>query len=471
MGPTMNALPGTGIALQVVYAWGRTVLGYRLLADRKARVTMGARGGTTFTAPLPDGYPRRFEVLRARKGGGAVLRLGPGMSGQLHVRSDGSGMRDVADVLATPRPRKWYQGRDRGFRDVVLMPGDAGVVFLDAARALKLQLSFVDPPEALPRSVEREPLLVRTTIATAVGLVAALAAIFILAPATKENEVLTQERVTKLVPPVVFEEQKTKAEAKKRDEARKKKEREAAMSKRAKNDEGRLGRQDAKQKETVMPKGRQDILREKVQKTGLLAALGTAKMEGSGLGKLLNEPSADVEQAVTGLAGAKLVAGKGNGGVGVAGTGLGGGGTGFGHIQGSGNLDLGAGRGRGRKGAGVGLAAGKEKEVSVGMATGKGDADGGLTREQVARVVASHKAALQYCYEKELQRSPQLSGAVTLFWVVRPNGTVDRVKTDKTTLENRDVEGCMERQVKNWTFPKSTAETHVSFPFIFRGAP
>jgi hypothetical protein len=463
----VSGVAGRGLALQVVYAWGRTILGYRLLVEPGARITMGSRGNATFTAPLPPGFPKRFEFLRQRPDG-IVLRVGPGMSGQLHLRS-GVDMRDVADVLATPRSKKWYEGRDRGFREVVLHPGDAGLVFLDPARALKLQLSFVDPPAAVPRSTDREPLLVRTTIGATVGLVAMLLALFILAPASTGTDEITQERFTKVVAPVIESPKVKAADAKQKDDARKKKkDREAAMSKRAKLDEGRLGRRDAKQKETVLPKGREDVLREKVQKTGLLAALGNAKMEGSGLGKLLNEPSTDVEQAVNGLAGAKLVAGRGNGGVGVAGTGLGGGGTGFGRIQGSGNLDVGPGRGRGRKGPGLGT--GKEKEVSAGMSTGKGDADGGLTREQVARVVSSHKAALQYCYEKELQRSPNLSGAVTLFWVVRPNGSVDRVKTDKTTLDNRDVEGCMERQVKNWTFPKSTAETHVSFPFLFRGA-
>ena len=66
--------------------------------------------------------------------------------------------------------------------------------------------------------------------------------------------------------------------------ARKRKEREAAEAKRMKEREGRLGRADATRNETILPQGREDVVREKVAKTGILAALGTAKAQGSGLG-------------------------------------------------------------------------------------------------------------------------------------------------------------------------------------------
>ena len=104
------------------------------------------------------------------------------------------------------------------------------------------------------------------------------------------------------------------------------------------------------------------------------------------------------------------------------------------------------------------------------METGTAETEGGLTREQVNRVVRAHAAAIRYCYEKELQRQSNLSGKVELFWVIRPSGIVDRSKIAATTLGSRAVEGCMERQVKNWQFPRSDRETIVqSYPFFFKG--
>ena len=82
----------------------------------------------------------------------------------------------------------------------------------------------------------------------------------------------------------------------------------------------------------------------------------------------------------------------------------------------------------------------------------------------------SHQAAIQFCYEKELQRFPHLAGKVLVGWKVDVDGRVDgSSKIDSTSLGNASAESCMARQVKNWTFPKSTGETNVHFPFFFKG--
>ena len=110
--------------------------------------------------------------------------------------------------------------------------------------------------------------------------------------------------------------------------------------KKAKEKAGKLGRDDSKVKDTIIPKGREDILREKVQKIGILSIIGKDKAPGSGLSKLFAQNN-DVEQAVAGMAGAKMQVGRGSGGLSTSGSGPGGGGTGYGHIYGAGNLDTG----------------------------------------------------------------------------------------------------------------------------------
>lgn len=453
--------------MQVVCAWGRHLLGYRLLRAGD-RITVGPSKRATFVAPRRAGQPARLEVFRQTRRG-PRLRLAPGMTGQVHLSAQG-GIQDVRALLQTTPPKSRLRRTDRGFREFLVSPGDAGVVVLDETADLKLQWSFVDPPDriARPSLRRREPWLVRVLGTTTVAIGALLALVLTLAPRVQDDSLtITQERYTKYVAPEAPKLDAARAQAKA--ESDKRKQREAAMSKRAKDTQGKLGRKDAVAKTTVLPKGREDVLREKVQKTGLLAAIGTAKSSGSGLGKLLTNTDSDLDQAVNGLAGAQLAVGQGAGGLGSAGTGLGGGGTGFGRIRGSGDVDVGAGRGRGRR-PGPGLGARGEKEVQVGLGTGKADTDGGLTREQVDRVVRSHFAALRYCYEKEVQRAPNLTGKVQMHWVIRPNGTVDRAKSENSTLGNANVEGCMERQVRNWVFPKATAETIVNYPFFFKGA-
>jgi outer membrane biosynthesis protein TonB len=456
-------------SLQITYRWKGQVIAYRLVGRREV-VSIGDHKRVTFATPRLDGFPARFVLLKPIRQG-YQLRLGPGLSGTLEMRGQ---KRTVGDVLVQPAVRRFL--RDPGmFREAELYPGDRATLDLDIAApgSLQLLISFAEAPERIARpKVMPDRLLVRTTGATAIALLALVLVSRLISNQLVDTSQVVAEAVVRKVIPAV-EPPKTPAAAKQREElaeqARKKQEKEAAMSKRARETEGRLGRADAPNRATVMPKGREDILRAKVNKTGILAALGAARAPGSGLGRLLdNNDSVDMEQAMNGLAGARLVAGRGQGGLGNAGTGLGGGGVGLGHIQGSGDLDLGPGRGRGRKGPG--LSRGKEREVSAGLETGTPNAEGGLTREQVTRVVRAHAAAIKYCYEKELQRQPTLSGKIEVYWVIRPNGNVDRAKIASSTVSSREVEGCIERQVRNWQFPKSDADTIVqTFPFFFKG--
>lgn len=456
-------------SVQVTYRWQGQVLDYRLLSRRDV-VSIGDHRKVTFSTPRLPGFPARFRLIRPARDG-ITLRLGPGMTGSLSLRGQ---QRTVGDILLQPAQRRFL--RDPGmFREVQLYPGDSATIELDLKTpgALQIVISFADQPERIPRpKLIPEPLMVRTFAATAAVL---LALVFIARVVSdmliEPGLALTEEKIRKVVP--ALEEPKPPPEQRRErvvaEAAKKKKEKEAAMSKRAKEREGRIGREDAPNRATILPKGREDLLRAKVAKTGILAALGNQRAPGSGLGRLFDTSStADMEQAMNGLAGARLVAGRGAGGLGSAGTGLGGGGTGLGRIQGSGDLDLGPGRGRGRKGPG--LSKGHEREVSVGVDGGKAETEGGLTRDQVTRVVKDHQNAIKYCYEKELQRQPSLSGKIEVYWVIRPGGAVDRVKVVATTVGSREVEGCIERQVRNWQFPRSNADTIVqSFPFFFKG--
>lgn len=462
--PVFPAAATSGAALQVAYYWHRRLLSFFLLG-RGQRASVGNGKRATFIAPVPPGQPAVRSFIRPTRRGHR-LRLWPGMVGSLTVAGSA---RDVGELLSAPAPRRLLG--QRSYREIDLHPGDSADVWIDEARTLCLRLGYVEPPPRLGRpSRSSERLLVRTALGTAACMFAIVTGLFLVGRTERPATVaIDAERFAKTLAPILeaprMKETLARASA---DEQRRRKQREAAQTARKREAEGKLGRADAPARDTVMPKGRQDLLREKVARTGVLAVLGAARAPGSGMGKLLDPTSSDVEQALTGLQGAKLTAGRGTG-AGNVGTGPGGGGKGFGRIMGAGEVDVGIGRGRGRKGPGLGT--GKEREVQVGFETGNPDAEGGLTKEQINRVVRAHQAAIKYCYEKELQRQPKLSGRIDVAWTIRESGSVDRAKVIKSTLENRAVEGCIERQIKNWQFPRSNAETIVqSYPFLFKGA-
>jgi hypothetical protein len=197
-----------------------------------------------------------------------------------------------------------------------------------------------------------------------------------------------------------------------------------------------------------------------------------------------------VSAALAGINSDNVVLGSGPG-TGLKGAGAGGGGKGAGVAFGSGTLDTGfgagngggygggrggpggrgaGGNGRGGKGGGNGTAnnGGGPTERKINVGAGAAAAHGGLSGDQVRRVVIAHLGAVRACYEMEAQRNPSLKGGVTVMWNIDPSGGVTSASVASTSLGNPRVEGCVVRQVRSWHFPKSDAPTIVGgFPFKF----
>ena len=449
--------------LQVALVWQGRILAYRLCNPRQG-ITIGPSPRASLPTPSLPGTGDRFTLLVPQKPRGRYrLRLTSGFTGELRLRGE---KRTVSELLRSAPA----SAADAAIREIEFDPGDKAHIGFADAPGLQLQIRSVDAPPRIPRPSlkDKEPFFTRTFVLTAMVLGMFVAAIMVFAPdEAPPTLALSTSRLAKILPPAPPPPVIPEARKKEKDEE-KKAQPESGQMKKAKDDQGKLGRHDAPAKDTVIPKGEKDILRDKVSKIGLLGLIGKERPQGSGLAKLFAEER-DVEQAIAGMQGATMVAGRGSGGLSTTGAGLGGGGTGLGHLYGAGDADTGgrATRGRGR---GPTLASRKEREVKLDIASGNVDEGGGLTKEQVARVVRAHQNAIKFCYEKELQRKPTLGGKIEVYWVIVPDGSVEKSKIAVTTMDDGAVEGCIARQVKQWTFPKSDGRTVVqSYPFLFKG--
>jgi hypothetical protein len=237
-----------------------------------------------------------------------------------------------------------------------------------------------------------------------------------------------------------------------------------------KGDEGRVGKRDAKQKETQIEGEDKGAVVTKVRGMGLLGALSG----GDSLRAAFNAPS--VGDILSGLGAARTELGQGSGGRGLRGVGSGGGGDAPGSLFGAGGLGTGLGSGTGAGGGrGAGAAGGRGSgsgggrgEAKVQLTAGTPQVSGYLSAEQINRVVRANQAALRYCYESEVQRQRGLKGKVIIQWRVDRAGLVPTARVASTTLNDSRVEGCIVRQVRKWHFPKPDGgEVSVMYPFIF----
>lgn len=149
---------------------------------------------------------------------------------------------------------------------------------------------------------------------------------------------------------------------------------------------------------------------------------------------------------------------------GSKGTGPGGGGSVEGDFVSQGKIDTGetrAPKGTGGKGSGV-------KEVAV---VGTGDATGdlgGLTKEEIDKVVKSRQGLIKACYQKELDRAKGIGGKLVVRFSISADGTVTKASPDggKSTLSNAAVSDCVVRQILKLKFPAKGGGV-VNYPFIF----
>ena len=246
----------------------------------------------------------------------------------------------------------------------------------------------------------------------------------------------------------------------------------------AKGDEGKLGKQDAKKKEAdpskkgapVVDPNKKETDRKKVMKLGLVAALSKMGAGGGSAASNVLGPGGLGSGINNALGGVKGGAGQGDalgvGGMGTRGSGAGGGGNALG-IGGLGTKGSGSGRG----GYGSIDLGGRGKDETV-FVPGRTTVVGGLSREVINRVIQKHYNEIKYCYEKELTHDPGLYGKITVLFVIDGSGHVGDALVQQTTMSSEPVESCMLNHVKRWTFPapQGGGTVQVTYPYVFKSS-
>ena len=88
-----------------------------------------------------------------------------------------------------------------------------------------------------------------------------------------------------------------------------------------------------------------------------------------------------------------------------------------------------------------------------------------VSHDVIRRVVKSRAFAYQKCYEKEWSRNKKLAGRAVFTIKISPTGRTIHVKSDASTLNNRQVERCMSAHIKKLRFP--SPKTKKSFKVLY----
>ncbi|GEM_PF-6031340 len=112
---------------------------------------------------------------------------------------------------------------------------------------------------------------------------------------------------------------------------------------------------------------------------------------------------------------------------------------------------------------------GDHKERAVPVKPGKLIVEGTIEKRIIQKVVRDHQGEFRACYERELNKIKGLNGRVVLFWLITPQGSVQKAIVKETSLKNEAVEQCLIKSVNHWRFPapKGGGIVAVEYPFVF----
>ena len=236
----------------------------------------------------------------------------------------------------------------------------------------------------------------------------------------------------------------------------------------AKKEEGKVGKKDAKMKEAKGDKVEID----KKQKdkeivdefmSGLDFGANSESGALDGMGGIASL-DADMQGGLGGVIGAKGVQ-AGSGGLGSRGSGLGGGGT----ADGIGGLGT-KGSGRGSSGYGQGGGSvGKKRSGGSIKSGGNPIILGALDKSLIDAVIKRNMSQIRYCYQRELTKNPSLKGKIIVKFVIAADGSVSKAEIKSSSMGSQAVEDCITGRFKRFKFPepKGGGIVIVSYPFIF----
>lgn len=467
-GPARDA---AGVVL-LVYGLGALVYGLGRRADelRENEFTIGPAPEVTFSAP-GDGLPvGRFPLVRST-GADYELLFTMSMSGDMESGGRSQSLSELS-AAGVARPSSAI----------------AGAFSLPIQQGARINLRYGDNTfniNSVPRPRSYPvPFAVDWSTQSYTGGVFLFAALFLLMifsvpPDPKSlslDAFMNDQRLAKFL--VKPEENKDELV----DWLKKNKE-ENSGGKRAKENEGKMGKKDAPVQKTNFaikgPKTNVDIqlAKQQAQEAAKNAGvLGILNGSSPGMSSIFGRDSAlgrDAEDAMGGLLGTEVGDAFGGGAMGIVGAGGGGGGTGEGTV-GLGNLGT-IGRGGGAPGGGsYGKGVGnlrKRGAAAPDVVPGTAEVKGSLDKEVIRRVIRKHINEVKFCYEKELTRNQALQGRVMIQFTISPTGSVVSSVVQSSTMGNSSVDQCIAAAVKRWEFPKPQGGiVIVSYPFVLKAA-
>ncbi len=112
---------------------------------------------------------------------------------------------------------------------------------------------------------------------------------------------------------------------------------------------------------------------------------------------------------------------------------------------------------------------GKKGSVQINVGGQEEAFVGTIDREAIRRVILDNISQIRHCYEKELNKSPDMFGKLVIEWDIIEKGQVQKATVKSNSLGNASVAECVRSHLERWRFPEPPEDqvARVTYPFVF----
>ena len=107
------------------------------------------------------------------------------------------------------------------------------------------------------------------------------------------------------------------------------------------------------------------------------------------------------------------------------------------------------------------------KPMHLSVELGEISTSGGLSKEAIQKILRQQISIIELCYQKALEKKPDLKGEVIFRLIINKNGRVTEMNLISNKLNDKKLEQCILRKIKGLTFPSPESTDRVTATVSF----
>ena len=110
----------------------------------------------------------------------------------------------------------------------------------------------------------------------------------------------------------------------------------------------------------------------------------------------------------------------------------------------------------------------KSRRVRLSVELGDISTSKGLSKDDIQKVVKQRLSSIELCYQKYLEKKPNIQGGITLQLAIDSSGRVTKVSLVSSKLNDKNLEQCIIQKIKELNFPVPVGKDRVIATVSFK---